>query len=140
MYPPGIEPRKGFVLLMSVSLFSLLLLLAVILAKIVYNGLEIEHAFARREKAFWAAEAGLEKGKAEFNRNPGWYTDLPHLPADDKGWLSGGAVGQDEGWFKLVREQGKSMLYSIGTDGKVRVFLKINYSFPPFQQISWEEL
>ena len=119
---------------------SILMLLTVILAKIVYNSLAVEHSFAGRERAFWAAEAGLEKGKSALNLNPGWYTDLPHLPEDDKEWLSGGAVGQDEGWFKLVREQGKNTLYSVSCDGKAKVFLKMKYAFPPFKQISWEEL
>ncbi len=135
-----IKPRNGFTLLTSVVMLSLLLLLAVILAKIVYNSYAIEIGFIRREKAFWAAEAGLEKGKAEVSRCPGWYTDLPHVPADDKDWLRDGAVGQDEGWFKLVREQGKNVLYSVGGSGEARVFLKISYSFPPLRQASWEEL
>ncbi len=127
-------------LLISMAFFSILMLLAVILSKMVYNSLAIEHSLALRERAFWAAEAGLQKAAAEIIRNPGWYTDLPHLPEDDKGWLSSGAAGQDEGWFKLVREEGKNRLYSIGSSGKARVFLRMDFASPPFRRSGWEEL
>ncbi|MBN3033037.1 MAG: hypothetical protein JW873_02970 [Candidatus Saganbacteria bacterium] len=136
--------RPGAALLIAVILAGLLLGLAVIAAKIVYNSCATEDLLDRRERAFWLATAGLEQGKAGLARDPDWYTDLPHAPADDKQWLqlaargTGGAL--PGGTFKLVRERGMPRLYCLGSSGRGRVILKLTFQAGPFKSLSWAEL
>ena len=129
---------------MIIVVTAILLVLTVFLFKIAYNSYVTANALREREEAFWLAEAGMEKGKVEINYNPAWYTDLPYFLEDNLEWLKAGAVGErgslGRGNFKVVREKDRSWLYSIGYKGKAVVVLKINYSYPPFKTLSWEEL
>lgn len=147
MFQIEINPRKcrkGSALLLVIFLSGLFLVLGAILLKMVYNGRVADGGFYSREQAFWLAEAGLEKGKAELSVNPSWYTDLPHYPEDDRKWLKDGAVGQKaklgEGSFKLVREKGENRLYALGFRSKAVVVLKIKITPLPLKVLGWEEL
>lgn len=140
MHQPAIKTRRGSTLLVMTMIFSLSMVLSVILIKIVYNTYATDRLIFEREQAFWGAEAGLEKGKTEVVHNPGWYTDLPHSPGDDVNWLSTAALGQDEGWFKLVREKDMDRLYAVGRSGKATVTLKIDFALSPFKVLTWEAL
>lgn len=121
--------RPGAALLLTILISGTLMVLAVILVKMVYNDYLTADCSLRREQAFWLAEAGLEKGKVELKHDPGWYTDLPHQPADDLSWLRSAAVGQreilEEGAFKLVHEFGKEEIYSVGYRSNAIVVLKL---------------
>jgi hypothetical protein len=121
--------RGGSALLLAIMVSAVLMVLAVILTKMVYNSCLTADCLLRREEAFWLAEAGLERGRMETRRNPGWYTDLPHFPEDDVAWLKTGAVGRREnlgkGFFKAVRELGGEGLYAVGCSGTAVVILKL---------------
>lgn len=136
--------RRGSALLTSIVICSTLLLLAVFLLKIVYNGGATARNLVEREKAFWLAEAGLELGKVKVNQNNDWYTDLPHYPTDDSQWLKTAAVGEvqtlGEGMFKTVREEGGGRLYAIGILRKAVVVLKITFNSQPFKFLAWSEI
>ncbi|MDD5383086.1 MAG: hypothetical protein PHH60_05475 [Candidatus Margulisbacteria bacterium] len=136
--------KKGSALLLAVLIIALFLGLASLFTKMVYNNYAGANAALVREQAFWLAEAGLEQGKTELAHNPNWYTDLPHYPEDNVPWLANCAVGQTaplgDGSFKVVRENGKNWLYSIGCKGKGLVVLKLTFSNPPWQNIEWKEL
>lgn len=82
--------------MLAIMVSAALAVLAVILTRMVYNSCLTADCLLRREEAFWLAEAGLERGRMETRRNPGWYTDLPHFPEDDVAWLKTGAVGRRE--------------------------------------------
>jgi len=120
--------RRGSALLFTILAASALLVLAVFLLKMVYNGQVTARLLIDREAAYWLATAGWEKGEAEQARNPGWYTDQPHYPAADLNWLQHGALGARDqigrGWFKVVREQGSNTVYSLGYRGQAVVILK----------------
>jgi len=135
--------KRGSALLLAIMMVSVLLTLAVILSKIVYNGYATSVYLLRREQAFWLAEAGLEAGKVELNRNPGWYTDLPRYPENDTRWIKLEAIGLrqnlGEGSYKLVREKDRDRFYAAGFKGKAVVVLKIKFA-QPFKILSWEEL
>jgi hypothetical protein len=136
--------RKGSALLLVVFIFSASMILAALFAKIVYNSYATANAALQREQAFYLAEAGLEKGKVELAHNPNWHTDLPYYLPDNVPWLINYAVGQEtslgEGSFKIIREQGKDRLYSVGLKGKGMVILRLNFSNPPFKSLEWNEL
>jgi hypothetical protein len=122
--------RKGSFGIAAIILFSLLSLLAVIIPKMVYNSMSVERSFADREAAFWLAEGGVQLIKLRISSNPNWYTDLPHLPEDDRAWLNGTALGETlalrDGQIKIVREMGKSRFYSLGSIKGSRVIIKIS--------------
>lgn len=130
--------------MLAIFIMSLCLILSLILSKMVYNCIAGANSLLSREKAFWLAEAGLERGKAEIANNLSWFTDLPHYPPDDTSWIESFAAGQSEslgdGSFKLVREQGKNALYSVGLSRKSAVILKLRFIPSPYQTLSWEEL
>ena len=136
--------RAASALIMVVILAGVLMLMAVIAAKIVYNSYKTIELIGRREQAFWLAEAGLEQGKANLARNPDWYTDLSHSPADDVPWLTQSAVGAlgslPSGSFKMVKEQGRERLYCVGASGPARVVVKIIFQSAPVKALSWTEL
>jgi hypothetical protein len=138
------KKRAGSALIMVVILAGVLMLMAVIAAKIVYNSYRTLELIGRREQAFWLAEAGLEQGKANLARNPDWYTDLSHDPADDVPWLAQSAVGAlgnlPSGSFKIVREKDKDRLYCVGASGPARVAVKIVFQSAPVKALSWAEL
>ena len=136
--------RAGCALLLTVFLTSLFLVLAVFLFKIIYNTSVAGNALFFREKALWLAEAGLEKGKVEMVNAPAWYTDLPHYPEEDFNWLKLTALGKNEvlgdGNYKVVREKGKNVLYSIGFARKAIVVLKIEFDPTSCHTLSWKDL
>jgi hypothetical protein len=136
--------RSGSALLLTIFLTSLCLMLAVLLFKIIYNTAVTGNALLLREKALWLAEGGLEKGKVEWIHNPSWYSDLPHYPEDDPDWLICSSVGQKDylgdGAFKVVREKGKNIIYSIGCVKKSIVVLKIEFAPASCHNLTWKEL
>ena len=136
--------RTASALILVVILAGALMLMAVIATKIVYNSLRTIELIGRREQAFWLAEAGIEQGKANLARNPGWYTDLSHAPVDDTRWLTQSAVGTigslPSGSFKIVRERGQERLYGVGVSGPARVIIKIVFQSAPVKALSWTEL
>lgn len=142
----GLAPRKlkGFALIAVIFLMAALLTLGAILVKMVYNAGRGVHFRLQHEQAFYLAEAGLEKGKANLADNPNWYTDLPHLPVDQSDWLIYYAVGENinlgDGSFKVIRERDKNRLYAVGYKGKGVVVLKLEFTNPPFKALKWEEL
>lgn len=113
---------------MVVVISAVLMVLAVFLVKIVYNGYATAGMLVKREQAYWLAVAGLETGKVRLARDPGWYTDLPHYPDDDDRWLKEEAVGETQnlggGRFKVVRERDKKSIYAVGTKEKAVVILR----------------
>lgn len=136
--------KNGFALLLAVILSGTLLMLGAFLFRIVYNSWAGSSLLIQREVAFWLAEGGLEKGKANLSQNPDWYTDLPHLPENDLQWLRAGAVGESEtlgkGRFKLVREKGMNFLYALATSGQGTAALKLQFSLFPYKTLNWEEI
>lgn len=121
--------KKGSALLLVVIVAALLTSLAVFAVKIVYNECAGGTWRLQREAAFWLAEAGLEQAKVYMAQNAGWYTDLPHSPADDSNWIRKAAVGENwtlgGGRFKIVRETGKAQVYAAGFYGKASVVLRL---------------
>jgi len=103
----------------------------------------MEELYIQKEKAFYLAEAGLEDGKSIIATNPNWFTDNPHSPADDSDWLIdeakgsikqfGGAVPDGrQGSYKIVRESGKNIIYSIGYFRGGKSVLRVKYKVSPF--------
>ncbi|MEK7377047.1 MAG: hypothetical protein AABZ57_07820, partial [Candidatus Margulisiibacteriota bacterium] len=75
-----------------------------------------------------------------------WFTDIPHAEFDKK-WLIMDSAGQiyhfGKGGFKIIKEQGKNRVYSVGFIGtsidksKYYCFLRMDYSVP-FKKSRWE--
>jgi hypothetical protein len=136
--------RRGVALIFALIITSLVMSLAVIMAKMVYNNYGTAVNLQRREEAFWLAEAGLAAGRSRVKQNPDWFTDLPHYPEDDSRWLKEGALGVVEslgdGEYKIVREKEQGRLYSVGRKGEARVVLKLEFETFPFRALNWAEI
>lgn len=126
--------RQGSAIIMVLIIASVLMTLAVILTRIVYNSYVTEALIGQRERAFWLAEAGLEAGKARLAGNPGWYTDLPHAPT----------VGEcgilPSGTFQMIRVKDQNVLSCVGSSGKAKVVLQITFGTAPVRSLAWTEI
>lgn len=131
-------------MLMAIIISSIFLLLAVFMVRIVYNCVSGTDLLVEREQAFWLAEAGLEDAKVRLARNSNWFTDPTHYPEEDLAWLKNGARGEEEGFgegkFKLIREEGRQKLYSIGMKGAAVVVLEVKFLLSPFKATDWKEI
>jgi hypothetical protein len=136
--------RSGYALILTLIMSALLLTLAGLFAKMIFNSMGGGDNTYRSFQVFYLAEAGIEKGKTELNHNPNWYTDLSHGSEDDTDWLINAAVGQSYnlggGSFKIIREQGKMLLYAVGTKGKGICIQKISFDLFPFKEKKWETI
>lgn len=126
--------RNGSAILIVIIICSVLMTLAVILARIVYNSYVTEALIGQRERAFWLAEAGLEAGKAKLAGNPGWYTDLPHAATVGEGGVL------PSGTFLMVRIKGQNVLSSVGCSGQAKVILQITFGTAPVRSLTWTEI
>ncbi|MDI6731377.1 MAG: hypothetical protein QME05_02190 [Candidatus Margulisbacteria bacterium] len=136
--------HPGYALIMIIIISSLLLTLAGLFTKLVYNSLAGGNAVYLSAQAFYLAEAGIEKGKAELANNSNWYTDLPHGTEDDSDWLINSAIGQTNnlggGTFKIIREQGKMLLCAVGSKGKGVCIQKVKFSIAPLRILNWGKI
>lgn len=107
-----------------------------VFVRMVFSERTMAEMYVQKEKAFYIAEAGLEDGKSTIAANLNWFTDNPHAPADNAGWLIDGAKGSIKqfggGQYKIVRESGKNTIYSIGYIKSGRSVLRVKYTINPF--------
>ncbi len=133
---------KGQTLMITLLIISALLAGGAIFVKIVFSDVSMTNLYIQKEKAFYLAEAGLEDGKSMIASNPNWFTDNPHTPADDPGWLIDGAKGAinrfGTGSYKIVRESGKNIIYSVGYSGSGRSVLRVKYNVGPFKAFEFK--
>ena len=117
-------------------LISALLVAGMIFMRIVISERSMTGLFIQKEKAFYLAEAGLEEGKSIIASNPNWFTDNPHSPNDDASWLmdvSKGSIKQfGGGSYKMVRESGKNIIYSVGQFKGARSVVRTKFNTNPF--------
>ena len=109
--------RKGNALLSVLLCMSFLLIMGTGLARIFILFIKMPHEKLKAVKVFYLAEAGIEMSKSRIAANDFYFTDLPHAEYD-KQWLLAAASGETfllgEGGFKIVKEQNKFFVYSIG--------------------------
>lgn len=142
--------KRGFILLYVLFFMAVACITLGILVRLIYVNFYMAGDEAFRLKAFYAAEAGIEWAKSKMSSNPDWFTDLPHSPPDDTAWLLKSAVGFEislgDARFKMVREDGKNRLYSIGYTGtniersRAVSIVKVEFTILPFEQVSWTNL
>lgn len=142
--------QKGTALLIAIVIFALIFSAGVYFLR--FAALEYKMSAYERDSAmsFYAAEAGIEWAKSRISSNPDWYTDLPHSSQDDKTWLfkdsKGFVLPIGESRFKVVREHGKDIIYSIGYLGdniennRAISVIKLGFQNPPFETLSWREI
>ena len=97
-------------------------------------------------KAFYLAEAGIEHGKSLVANDSSWFTELTPV-TDDKNRLLTSSSGDiylfGNGGYKIIRENGKNRLYSIGFIGTDILrshafsFQRIEFEMP-FKTTKWE--
>lgn len=128
---------KGQALVIVLVLISAMLFAGMIFLRSVLSEATMASLFIAKEKAFYIAEAGLENGKSIIAGNSNWFTDNPHSPNDDAGWLIGVANGSIKqfggGSYKIVRESGKNIIYSVGYFQSGKSILRIKYNINPFK-------
>jgi hypothetical protein len=142
--------REGFILLYVLFFMTLVLLVGSALAGIIYVNIRSVGDEGLRLKAFYAAEAGLEWAKARIAAAPDWFTDLPHSPVDDRAWILSSSIGHvsqiGDARFKVIREDGKRRIYSVGYVGgdiegcRALSILKAEFDFSPLTFFKFREL
>jgi len=136
MFTRGTSSR-GQALVIVLVVITALLTAGIIFVRIVLSERSMEELFIQKEKAFYLAEAGLEEGKSMIVLNPNWFTDVPHSPADDTTWLIDIAKGSIKefggGSYKIVKENGKNTIYSIGYFKGGRAIVRVKYNANPFR-------
>jgi len=140
------KKERGAILIVALLIISILMMAGAVVIKMTASGNRIVRMQLDRKKAYYLAEAGIETAKVRIIHYPDWFTDLPHDPNDDIKWLIDTADGHEEelgdGGFKIVRESGKNIIYSIGYIGKhgrkkAVSILYMEYRTDPFKQIKW---
>jgi hypothetical protein len=135
MFTRGTSSR-GQALVIVLVVITALLAAGIIFVRIVLSERSMEELYVQKEKAFYLAEAGLEDGKSIIAVNPNWFTDNPHSPADDPDWLIDAAKGSVKqfggGSYKIVRESGKNIIYSVGYFKGGRAVVRVKYNIGPF--------
>lgn len=118
-------------------LASAMLFAGMIFLRSVFSERTMANLFIAKEKAFYIAEAGLEDGKSIIAANPNWFTDNPHSPNDDASWLIDTANGSIKqfggGSYKIVRESGKNIIYSVGQFKGGISIVRIKFNLSPFK-------
>ncbi len=116
--------KKGFALIFNIILIGALLLIASMVAKIVYSSSYSFYQHKNYTKAFYLAEAAVEFGKAELHKTPNYYTDIK-ISGDTIQWLKLGAIGKPVApGAKLVILSGKPEIYGVGHTGSAYVIIK----------------
>jgi hypothetical protein len=135
---------KGQALIIVLLMISALMVAGAIFIRIVFSERSMVNLYIQKENALYLAEAGLEDGKAMIVANPNWFTDNPHSPADDSGWLMESAKGAVShfggGSYKIVRESGKNIIYSVGYSGSGRSILRVQFNISPFKTADFKIL
>lgn len=134
----GLRARsRGQALIIVLVVISALLAAGFIFLKVVLSERSMADLYLQKEKAFYLAEAGLEDGKSFIAANTNWFTDNPHSPADDADWLISGAKGADSqfggGSYKIVKESGKNIIYSVGYFKSGTSVERVKYNVSPFK-------
>jgi len=142
--------KKGFSLLAVIFFLAIVLLACGFAVKIVVAQMSSVKDEALRLKTFYAAEGAIEWAKAKVAEEPLWYTDPSHSPQDDIKWLIAGALGYKMSVggtnCKIIREQGKAIIYAIGYNGadiegsSAVSIIKVQVSGNPPVQTLWKEL
>lgn len=135
---------KGQALVIVLLMISALMVAGAIFVKIVFSERSMVDLYVQKEKAFYLAEAGIEDGKAMISANLNWFTDNPHSPADDSAWLlntaKGAVIQFGGGSYKIVRESGKNIIYSVGYSGSGRSVLRVKFNILPFKTFEFKIL
>ena len=143
------KKRKSFILFYVVFFASIALILASFVAAMVSSRSSAAKDEYLRQKSEWASEAGIEWAKAKLAGDPAWYTDPSGPSSDDVKWLASAAgyrLKISGASFKVVREEGGNVIYSVGytgdsiEDGSSICATKIKFNSPPFVQLSWERM
>lgn len=139
--------NKGYILLAAILLISVILLIGASSAKLLISVIYIDKDSLYRAKVFCLSEAGIETAASRIASDETWSTDSAHS-ADDKQWLICAAKGViflfGDGGFKVVKENNKFIVYSVGFIGPDIMkstyysFQKMEYELP-FKPTKWEE-
>ncbi len=125
--------EKGIALIIIILIGAVLLFVSTAAVRFIFSDYFIAVNQFNRARTFYLAEAGIEEGKMLKASNPSWFTDLPHSPPDDVNWLINSAIGRieflSEGSFKIVKEQGKKEIYSIGYFRNSKQILKVSPAY-----------
>ena len=118
-------------MVITLVMMSVFLAAGAILLKSVLSERNMTELYIQKEKAFYIAEAGLEDAKLTIAKNPLWFTDNPHSPSDDANWTINSAKGSIKsfggGSYKMVKESGKSNIYSVGYYKSGKSVVRVKY-------------
>jgi len=138
---------RGAILIIALFIIAILLASGAVVLKMTVSENKSVKLFYYRKAALYIAEAGIEKAKTFIMKNPDWYTDISYDDSDDASWLMNESEGYSEdfgdGSFKIVKENGENVIYSIGYymrsgQKSASVIIKIEYLPKPFKLLHWE--
>jgi hypothetical protein len=121
----------GQVLVIVLVMMAALIVAGTIMLRIVFSERSMAELYVQKEQAFYIAEAGLEDAKATISKNPSWFTDNPHSPADDASWVINIAKGSIKsfggGSYKMVRSSGSTIIYSVGYMKNAKSIVRVKF-------------
>lgn len=98
-------------------------------------------------RAFYLSQSGLEHGKTIAAKDNSWFTDSAPVDENKNRLLTvscGNIYTFGHGGYKIIRENGKKRMYSVGFIG-TDILKSPSYSFQkidfelPFKTLKWEE-
>lgn len=138
--------NKGSIMLLCLFAISICMACLAAGARLRLLQIHMNNERLNGTRCFYLAEAGIEISKGKLSHDPAWFTDISHAEYDKK-WLVMDSTGQiyrfGKGGFKIIKEQGKNRVYSVGFIGtsidesKYYCFLRMEYSVP-FKKTRWE--
>ncbi len=139
--------KTAYCLISVLMAVSFALLCAVSISREALQSTVLLRLKAFELKTFYLAQSGLEHGKNLINKDSSWFTEENPVTEDKNRLLtssSGDIYLFGNGGYKIVRENGKNHLYSIGFIGtdilrsQAFSFQRIEFEMP-FKTTKWEE-
>jgi len=149
-----VTSQQGFALILVTVVSVIVLSLISSSLYLIHRQLQIAKLSSLQLQALVCAESGLAKGKLLIHSDPNYFTDVDYVgtTANIKIWAISNTQGHVEainnGYFKVVKEQTKHRLFSIGYLGSsaetaaARKVLQLDYSisFGKVVSCQWQEL
>ena len=137
---------KGSIMLLCLFVISICMACLAAGARLRLLQIQMNNERLNGTRCFYLSESGIEIAKGKLSHDSAWFTDIPHSEYDKK-WLLIDSTGQiyhfGKGGFKIIKEQGKTRVYSVGFIGstidksKYYCFLRMDYKVP-FKKTGWE--
>lgn len=139
--------RPAYGLISALMAVSLALLCGLAISREAAQNIIQSRLRNQGTKVFYLAESGLEHSKSIINSDNSWFTETDAVN-DSKNRLLASSAGEihlfGHGGYKIIRENGKNRIYSIGFVGTDLLkspafsFQRMDFELP-YKTTKWEE-